>query len=87
MTDEEVEVPAGPASVHDRIAAFVMLDGMGPDATLAQKSYRLSLCGFRRADIASMLGISAQSVSQNIYTERGKTKKRSPKSAPRDGVS
>lgn len=59
------------ASISDRIAAFVMLDGMGT-ATLAEKSVRLSLCGFRRADIAVMLGITPASVSQNLYSERKK---------------
>lgn len=76
MADEEdVGVPAGNATIQDRIAAFGMLDRMG-DVTLAQKTYRLALVGFKRAEIAAMLGISPASVSQNIYTEKSKGKKK-----------
>lgn len=82
MSEEEAEIPTGTATIQDRIAAFVMLDGMDSATTLAQKSYRLSLCGFKRADIASMLGTTVQSVSQNIYMERNKGKKKVPKAKP-----
>jgi len=73
--EEEATVFASPATIQDRIAAFEMLDRM-QDATQAQKTYRLSLVGFKRADIAAMLNISVASVSQNIYTERNKGKKK-----------
>ncbi|MGB3733248.1 hypothetical protein [Microbacterium sp.] len=73
--EEEAVIPAGNATIQDRIAAFDMLDRMG-DATQAQKTFRLSLVGFKRAEIAAMLGISAASVSQNIYSEKNKGKKK-----------
>ncbi|MFJ4036798.1 hypothetical protein ACIPVB_01820 [Microbacterium sp. NPDC090007] len=73
--EEEATVPVSPATIQDRIAAFEMLDRMH-EATQAQKTYRLSLVGFKRADIAAMLNISVASVSQNIYTERNKGKKK-----------
>lgn len=73
--DEDAGLPTGNATIQDRIAAFDMLDRM-QDATQAQKTYRLALVGFKRAEIASMLNISVASVSQNLYTERNKGKKR-----------
>lgn len=72
---EESAPEAGPATIQDRIAAFVMLDGM-KEATQAQKCLRLALAGFSRQEIAAMLMTTPQVVSQNIYTERQKVKKK-----------
>lgn len=77
--------PASRATIGDRIAAFVMLDGM-KDATQAQKCLRLHLIGFAHAEIASMLQTTVGTVSQNIYAERKKqtaTKKTTRKKAPK----
>lgn len=78
MSDEAIEehtAAAGGATIQDRLAAFVMLDGM-KDATQAQKCLRLALAGFSRPEIAAMLMTSPQVVSQNIYSERQKVKKK-----------
>jgi DNA-directed RNA polymerase specialized sigma24 family protein len=79
MTDEEegsgIAAPTGASSRQDRIAAFEMIDKMG-NATVAAKTLRLSLVGFNRQEIAAMLQISVGSVSQNIYAERNKGKKK-----------
>jgi hypothetical protein len=74
--DEEV-APArkGPATIHDRIAAFAMLDAM-KDATQAQKSLRLSLVGFTNGEIAQMLQTTPAVVAQNLYNERRKAGKK-----------
>jgi len=77
MTTEPIEGPAtttGAASIHDRIAAFEMLDRM-TDATQAQKCMRLTLVGLSRKEIAEMLMTSVQTVNQNIYSEKQKLKK------------
>ncbi len=73
--DDEIGVPAGNATIQDRIAAFGMLDSMG-DATQAQKIYRLSLVGFKRSEIAAMMQASLAVVSQSIYSEKNKGKKK-----------
>ena len=81
MVNEEDDVfaPAvGVASRQDRIAAFDMLDRMN-GATQAQKTFRLALVGFNRQEIAAMLQISPASVSQNIYAEKNKGKKKPAK--------
>lgn len=77
MSEDAIEEsgPAGPATIQDRIAAFVMLDGM-KEATQAQNCMRLALAGFSRQEIASMLMTTPQVVRQNIYTERQKAKKK-----------
>jgi len=79
MSDESdeygISAPAGAPSRQDRIAAFVMLDKMD-GATMAQKTVRLSLVGFNRQEIAALLQISVGSVSQNLYAERNKGKKK-----------
>lgn len=77
--DDEVGIPAGNATIRDRIAAFGMLDTMG-EATQAQKIYRLSLVGFKRPEIAAMMQASPQVVSQSIYAEKNKVKKKPAKS-------
>ena len=81
-TDQE-EVPAPPraasATIRDRIAAFVMLDGMPKDATQAQKTLRLSLIGFSNPEIASMLQTSSAVVATNLYAERKKAAKSAAK--------
>lgn len=76
--DDEVGIPAGNATIHDRIAAFSMLDSMA-ESTQAQKIFRLSLVGFKRAEIAAMMQTSLQVVSQSIYSEKNKGKKKSAK--------
>jgi DNA-directed RNA polymerase specialized sigma24 family protein len=80
MSDDDeygISAPTGASSRQDRIAAFEMLDKMD-GATVAQKTVRLSLVGFNRQEIAAMLQISVGSVSQNIYAERNKGKKKPP---------
>lgn len=76
--DDEVGIPAGNATIRDRIAAFQMLDSMG-DATQGAKIFRLSLVGFGRSEIAAMMQTSLQVVSQSIYAEKNKGKKRPAK--------
>ena len=79
MADEdEVGIPIGNATIQDRIAAFEMLDHMS-DATQAAKIYRLSLVGFKRGEIAAMLQTTPQVVSQSIYAEKNKSKKKPAK--------
>jgi hypothetical protein len=79
MTDEdEVGIPTGNATIRDRIAAFEMLDRMG-DATQAARIYRLFLVGFKRGEIAAMLQTTPQVVSQSIYAEKNRNKKKAPK--------
>jgi DNA-directed RNA polymerase specialized sigma24 family protein len=76
--DEEEEIASvskGAASRQDRIAAFVMLDGM-KDKTQAEKSVRLKLVGFSNGEIARMLQITPAAVATNIYTEKKKTAKK-----------
>lgn len=63
--------PPGGASLSDRIAAFMMLDGMS-NASQAQKCLRLALIGFTYAEIAEMLQTTPAVVGQNLYTERKK---------------
>lgn len=75
-TDEVVSAAIGPSSIQDRIAAFGMIDRM-VDATQAQKCLRLSLVGFGRHEIAAMLQTTPAIVSQNLYAERAKLKKKS----------
>ena len=79
MADEdEIGIPVGNATIQDRIAAFGMLDSMN-DSTQAAKIYRLSLVGFKRAEIAAMMQTSLQVVSQSIYAEKNKGKKKASK--------
>jgi hypothetical protein len=77
QADEEAVAltPRGPATIGDRIAAFQMLDQM-KGATQAQKTVRLSLVGFTNAEIAAMLDTTSAVVSQNLYSERKKPRKR-----------
>jgi DNA-directed RNA polymerase specialized sigma24 family protein len=67
------ELPVRGATISDRVAAFAMLDRM-TDATQAQKCMRLSLVGFSAGEIAAMLQTTAQTVRQNLYSERKKAK-------------
>jgi hypothetical protein len=76
--DDDVGIPLTNASIADRIAAFNMLDSM-ESATQAAKIFRLSLVGFKRGEIAAMLQTTPQVVSQSIYSEKTKLKKRSQK--------
>jgi hypothetical protein len=73
--DPEFQAPTGPVTIRDRIAAFEMLDRMA-DATQAQKCLRLALVGFNRNEIAAMLMTTPAVVSQSLYAERQKTKRR-----------
>lgn len=78
MTNEVVDesgFATGSASIQDRIAAFEMLDRM-VDATQAQKCLRLAIVGFSRKEIAEMLFTSVPTVTQNIYAEKQKLKKK-----------
>lgn len=76
--DDEVGIPVGSATIQDRIAAFGMLRDMG-DATQAAKIFRLSLVGFSRPEIAAMMQTTPQNVSQCIYAEKLKNKKKPAK--------
>lgn len=76
--EDELSIPTGNATIRDRIAAFEMLDSMA-DATQAAKIYRLSLVGFKRGDIAAMMQSTPAVVSQSIYAEKNKTKRRPSK--------
>ncbi|MFT4283568.1 MAG: hypothetical protein QM598_01885 [Protaetiibacter sp.] len=79
MADEdEAAIPAGNATIQDRIAAFGMLDQMA-DATQAAKIYRLSLVGFKRGEIAMMMQTTPAAVSQAIYEQKNKSKKKPAK--------
>jgi hypothetical protein len=59
--------------MSDRIAAFVMLDGMG-NASQAHKCVRLSLIGFTNPEIAEMLQTTPGVVASNLYAERKKAR-------------
>lgn len=74
--DEDIpSAPKGGASIQDRIAAFVMLDGM-EGKTQAEKTMRLRLVGFSNGDIAAMLRITPAVVATNIYSEKKKATKK-----------
>lgn len=75
QANDEPAAPRGPATIGDRIAAFQMLDQMA-GATQAQKTMRLSLIGFSNAEIAAMLDTTTAVVSQNLYSERKKARRR-----------
>lgn len=79
MADEDdTGIPTGNATIRDRIAAFQMLDSM-ETATQGAKIFRLSLVGFKRAEIAAMMQTSLEVVSSSIYTEKNKGKKKPAK--------
>jgi hypothetical protein len=73
--DEIPSAPKGSASIHDRIAAFAMLDGM-IGKTQAEKCMRLKLIGFGNGDIAQMLQTTPAVVASNVYAERKKAAKK-----------
>ena len=73
--DEVPSPPKGGASVQDRIAAFVMLDGM-VGKTQAEKPVRLKLVGFSNGEIAKMLQITPAAVATNVYAEKRKAGKK-----------
>jgi DNA-directed RNA polymerase specialized sigma24 family protein len=81
--DEIPLAPKGVASRQDRIAAFVMLDGIN-SKTQAEKSMRLKLAGFSNSEIAEMLQTTPAVVASNLYVERRKAAK---KAVPRKGTS
>lgn len=85
VDSESAALPKGSATIQDRIAAFHMLDSMA-DATQAQKILRLSLVGFNRNEIAAMLQITPQNVSQSIYAERKKAQKPAKVVTPKQGT-
>jgi DNA-directed RNA polymerase specialized sigma24 family protein len=66
------------STLHDRVAAFAMLDAMG-DATLALRVVRLSVIGFPPGEIATMLQTTSATVYQYVY----EAKKRSAAKKPR----
>ena len=78
------EIPSlgrpGAPTIGDRINAFAMLDSM-KDSTQAQKCLRLSLIGFTNPEIAAMLQTTPAVVATNLYTERRKAGKATPKKA------
>jgi len=76
--EDEVGIPTANATIRDRIAAFEMLDRM-EGATQGAKIYRLSLVGFSRTEIAAMMQTSVQVVSQSIYEQKNKGKKKPAK--------
>ncbi len=63
--------PAGGATLGDRIAAFIMLEGM-TNASIAQKCLRLAIIGFTNLEIAEMLQTTPGAVRTNISLERKK---------------
>jgi hypothetical protein len=75
--EEEIQAPApaGKPTIHDKIAAFTMLDGM-KDKTQAERCMRLHLVGFTNPDIATMLQTSPAVVATNLYGERKKAVKK-----------
>lgn len=79
--DEIPLAPKGGASIQDRIAAFVMLDGM-EGKTQAEKTMRLRLVGFSNGEIASMLQTTPAVVASNIYAEKKKAAKKAPTKKP-----
>jgi len=76
VTEDEDLTPKGRSTIQDKIAAFEMLDKM-ENSTQAQKTVRLTLVGFNRQEVAAMLQISTALVSQNLYAEKNKGKKKS----------
>jgi D-alanyl-D-alanine carboxypeptidase len=75
--DEIPSAPKGGATIQDRIAAFVMLDGM-TGKTQAEKTMRLRLIGFSNAEIASLLQTTGAVVASNIYAEKKKAVRKAP---------
>jgi D-alanyl-D-alanine carboxypeptidase len=65
----------GGASIQDRIAVFVMLDGM-EGKTQAETTMRLRLVGFSNSEIASMLQTTGAVVSSNIWAKKKKAAKK-----------
>jgi hypothetical protein len=83
----EVDAPsvgATRSNMQDRIAAFAMLDAMG-EATLAEKTVRLSIIGFAAGDIATMLQTTPATVYQYVY-EAKKRAGEKPRSGKRTRV-
>jgi DNA-directed RNA polymerase specialized sigma24 family protein len=77
--EEAAAAPRGKATIHDRLAAFAMLDGMPSSTTQAQKTIRLSLAGFSNPEIADLLQTTGATVAQNLYEERKKVGEKKPK--------
>jgi hypothetical protein len=71
-TDVGEQIRSSAGTIANRIAAFRMLDESFREATLAQKTARLSLCGFTNREISEMLQITTAGVAQNLYSERKK---------------
>jgi hypothetical protein len=82
--DEVLSAAPTKPTVQDRIAAFVMLDAMG-DATLAQKTVRLSIIGFTAGEIATMLQTTPATVYQYVYEAKKRAAIRKPKGKPATG--
>jgi len=77
--EEPVAPPLGKATIQDRIAAFVMLDGM-VGKTQAEKTMRLRLVGFSNTEIAAMLQTTPAVVASNVYAEKKKVTRKVPPS-------
>lgn len=78
--NDEEEIPStlrGGASIQDRIAAFVMLDGL-ESKTQAEKTMRLRLVGFSNTEIAAILQTTPAVVASNIYAGKKKVAKKAP---------
>lgn len=80
MTEEEDLGPKGRSTIQDRIAAFQMLDKMA-NATQVEKTVRLALVGFSRAEIAAILQITPNLVSVNLYAAKNAKKSAAKKPA------
>jgi hypothetical protein len=80
MTEDEDQSPKGRATIHDRISAFGMLDNM-ESATQVEKTVRLSLVGFSRQEISTLLQITPNQVSVNLYSAKKAKKPAQARSA------
>jgi hypothetical protein len=73
----------------ERLLAMILLHDM-QDASVADKASSLSHAGFTPGEIASMLGTTSASISQQLYTARrtggGRRKGAARKGAARKGA-
>jgi DNA-directed RNA polymerase specialized sigma24 family protein len=79
--EDEPPITRARWSVQERIAAFAMLDAMG-DASLAQKTLRLSIIGFPAKEIAEMLQTTPATVYQYVYQAKNRPRARPGKPKP-----
>ncbi len=59
----------------ERLLALLLLQSV-KTASLATKALELSIAGFTNVEIADLLGTNSAVVSQSLYAERKKKKKR-----------